>query len=102
MIREKNPKQLSLSEFMTLNGRGLRADNRWVKLAKVVPWDELTAAYNLVMYPNIGRPGKPARLVAGAMIIKHKLNYRDEEMVLQIQADSREPISSMLLQSGCV
>jgi len=54
-------------------------------LAKVVPWEELTAAYNLVMNPNIGRPGKPARLVIGAMIIKHKLNYSDEETVLQIQ-----------------
>jgi len=85
MIREKSSKQLSLSEFMTPNGRGLREDNRWVKLAKVVPWEALTAAYNSVMNPDIGRPGKPARLVIGAMIIKHKLNYSDEETVLQIQ-----------------
>ena len=85
MIREKSSKQLSLSEFITPNGRGLREDNRWVKLAKVVPWSELTSAYNLVMNPDVGRPGKPARLVIGAMIIKHKLNFSDEETVLQIQ-----------------
>jgi len=85
MIREKSLKQLNLGEFITPNGRGLRDDNRWVKLAKVVPWSELTAAYNLVMNADIGRPGKPARLVIGAMIIKHKLNYSDEETVLQIQ-----------------
>jgi len=85
MIREKSSKQLNLSDFMTLNGRGLRSDNRWVKLAKVVPWSDLTAAYNAVMNFNVGRPGKPARLVVGAMIIKHKLNYSDEETVLQIQ-----------------
>jgi len=85
MIRDKSSKQLSLSEFMTLNGRGLHDDNRWVKLAKVVPWEELTAAYNSVMNPDVGRPGKPARLVIGAMIIKHKLNFSDEETVLQIQ-----------------
>ena len=32
-----------------------------------------------------GRPGKDARLVIGAVIIKHKLNLSDEETVLQIQ-----------------
>ena len=31
------------------------------------------------------RPGKDARLVIGAVIIKHKLNLSDEEAVLQIQ-----------------
>jgi IS5 family transposase len=32
-----------------------------------------------------GRPGKDARLVIGAVIIKHKLTLSDEETVLQIQ-----------------
>jgi len=32
-----------------------------------------------------GRPSKPASLVIGAMIIKHKLNLSDEETVMQIQ-----------------
>jgi IS5 family transposase len=32
-----------------------------------------------------GRPGKDARLVIGAVIIKHKLRLSDEETVLQIQ-----------------
>jgi len=34
------------------------------------------------------RPSKPARLVIGAMIIKHKLNLSDEETVLQIQENA--------------
>ncbi len=32
-----------------------------------------------------GRPGKDARLVIGAVIVKHKLTLSDEETVLQIQ-----------------
>jgi transposase, IS5 family len=32
-----------------------------------------------------GRPAKNARLVIGAVIIKHKLNLSGEETVLQIQ-----------------
>jgi len=70
MIREKNLKQLNLSEFITPNGRGLRDDNRWVQLGKVVPWSELTAAYNAVMNPDVGRPGKPARLVIGNIRVR--------------------------------
>ncbi len=37
------------------------------------------------MHPAITSPGKDARLVIGAVIIKHKLNLSDEETVLQIQ-----------------
>ena len=33
----------------------------------------------------VGRPCKDARLIIGAVIIKHKLNLSDEETVLQIQ-----------------
>lgn len=37
------------------------------------------------MSTDRGRPAKDARLVIGAMIIKHKLSLSDEETVLQIQ-----------------
>ena len=37
------------------------------------------------MSKNKGRPGKDARLVIGAVIIKHKLCLSDEETVAQIQ-----------------
>ena len=37
------------------------------------------------MDPEKGRPGKDARLVLGALIIKHKLTLSDEETVMQIQ-----------------
>lgn len=37
------------------------------------------------MSSELGRPCKDARLVIGAVILKHKLNLSDEETVLQIQ-----------------
>jgi len=53
-----------------------------------MPWGDLEPAYNAVMNMGEARPSKPARLVIGAMIIKHKLNLSDEETVLQIQENA--------------
>jgi len=85
MIREEEDRQLT---FILPFGGRLKPDNRWVKLSAVVPWDDLESAYNSVMNMKEGRPCKPARLVIGAMIIKHKLNLSDEEAVLQIQENA--------------
>lgn len=85
MIRETSDRQLQLKDFIHPFGCDLNPENRWVKLAAVVPWDDLAVAYNSVMSATQGRPAKPARLVIGALIIKHKLNLSDEETVLQIQ-----------------
>ena len=85
MIRYKSPSQLSIEEFKTPFERGLNADNRWVKLSRVIPWDELANIYYKKMSIKMGAPSKDGRLVIGALIIKHKLNLSDEETVLQIQ-----------------
>jgi len=85
MIRETSERQLALKDFIHPFGCKLNAGNRWVRLAEVIPWEALSAPYKNRMSANQGRPGKPARLVIGALIIKHKLNLSDEETVLQIQ-----------------
>lgn len=85
MIRYKSSKQLSLERFSLPFGGQLNAKNRWVKWSQVIPWDELASHYYKTMDPTKGRPGKDARLVVGALIIKHKLNLSDEETVMQIQ-----------------
>jgi len=82
MIRKEDDRQLT---FILPFGGRLKGENRWVKLSSVIPWGDLEPAYNAVMNMKEGRPSKPARLVIGAMIIKHKLNLSDEETVLQIQ-----------------
>ena len=51
----------------------------------MIPWDELAVGYYTAMSSELGRPCKDARLVIGAVILKHKLNLSDEETVLQIQ-----------------
>jgi len=85
MIREANEKQLTLAEFDWPFLSELNEDNRWVKLADAIPWEALSEPY-LKNFANstLGRPAKPARLVIGAVIIKHKLVLSDRETVDQI------------------
>jgi hypothetical protein len=85
MIRYKSQKQLSLAEFDWPFQTTLDNHNRWVKMSECIPWDELTEGYYHGLPDTQGRPMKDARLVIGAMIIKHKLCLSDRETVLQIQ-----------------
>lgn len=85
MVCEQYPNQLSLEGFESFFGRKLDKNNRWVKLSHIIPWTKLSEAYNKNLSANQGRPAKPARLVVGAVIIKHKLCISDDETVLQIQ-----------------
>jgi hypothetical protein len=85
MIRYHSQKQLSLTEFDWPFQTALDENNRWVKLSACIPWDELAEGYYQSLSVRQGRPAKDARLVIGAVIIKHKLCLSDEETVDQIQ-----------------
>ena len=86
MIRYRSAKQLTLAEFDWPFQTDLDENNRWVVLAGCIPWDELAQAYHKALgQSGQGRPNKDARLVIGAVIIKHKLCVSDRETVAQIQ-----------------
>ena len=85
MITYKSQKQLTLEGFETPFEVKLDANNRWVKLSQCIPWDELASGYYQNLSSTHGRPAKDARLVIGAVIIKHKLCLSDEETVQQIR-----------------
>ena len=86
MIRYRSQKQLTLAGFSSPFRTALDPDNRWVKLTQLIPWDELARAYHKSLLSSTqGRPAKDARMVIGAVIIKHKLCLSDEETVQQIQ-----------------
>jgi len=85
MIRYISQKQLPLEGFGTPPGMILDPNNRWVKLRDCLPWNELSESYYKTLCSNLGRPAKDARIVIGAVIIKHKLSISDEETVEQIR-----------------
>ncbi|MBS1255197.1 MAG: hypothetical protein MAG581_00996 [Deltaproteobacteria bacterium] len=77
--------QLSFSEFILPFEGKLSANNRWVKLAKLVPWQDFEKQYASLFSPDKGSPAKPSRMALGALIIKERLNCTDEELVEQIR-----------------
>jgi IS5 family transposase len=85
MIRTTSAKQLTIAEFDWPFETALDKNNRWVKLSDCIPWDALAESYYQGLPADRGRPLKDARLVIGAVIIKHKLCLSDVETVLQIQ-----------------
>lgn len=85
MIRTCSSKQLTLAEFDWPFETALDEKNRWVKMSQIVPWDDLAEGYYQGLSASTGRPAKDARLVIGAVIIKHKLSLSDSETVQQIQ-----------------
>lgn len=64
----------------------LDTSNRWIVLAQKMPWDIIERDYNaLLRNKHRGANNKPARMVIGALIIKHRLGLGDDETINSIQ-----------------
>jgi len=74
-------------EFFPLPFSGkLRSDNRWVKMAKFIPWEKIEETYcKSLSGSHTGQPALSARIAIGALIIKERLGASDEETVEQIR-----------------
>jgi len=84
MIREQSSKQTVLDFYLPFGGK-LSANNRWVKLSEIIPWDELGAVYNKQLNSRMGAPSTPSRVVIGALILKHMKKLSDEEVIEDIR-----------------
>lgn len=85
MISYTSSNQLPIEEFALPFGGKLVSENRWVILSQLIPWDHMASIYYRKMSVQKGAPGKNARLVIGAIIIKHKMKLSDEETIQTIQ-----------------
>ena len=85
MIRFRSGKQLTIEGFRTPFEMKLQKDNRWVILAGKLPWDEMAKIYHTSLSREMGAPAKDARLVIGALIIKHTLGLDDRETIETIR-----------------
>ena len=85
MYRREHRDQLSVQDFfLPFSGR-LSRDNRWIKLAALISWDELEDDYAAQFCKGFGAPAKPFRMALGALVVKTRLNLTDEELVKQIK-----------------
>ncbi len=84
MYKEKD-KASEFEQFYLPFGGHLRGDNRWVRLAAIIPWEEIETEYKKYFSKRIGRTAKPVRLALGSLLIKEKLHITDEETVETIR-----------------
>ena len=78
-------RQISFTDFNTPIGMKLNPNNRWVKKAEMIPWDEIEQRYAKLFTNRKGNVAKPLRLALGACIIQAEYGFSDEEVALQIQ-----------------
>lgn len=83
MYRKQPVGQLSFENFYLPFGGKLRSDNRWVILAKQIPWQKIEDEYS-AQFNDLGCPAKPARVALGSLLIKERLGTTDRETVQQI------------------
>lgn len=76
--------QLSIVGFETPFGKDLDPNNRWVRLSKNIPWDQLVSIYHQKTKTG-GRPPINGRVIIGAMIIKHFCDFSDRETIQHIR-----------------
>ena len=65
-------------------GVELDKENRWVKLAALMPWDEIETEYAKHFKGSRGQVAKSSRLAFAALYIQNRLVITDEETVEQI------------------
>ena len=85
MIYYTPASERTLSLFKTPFDQSLSPENRWVKMAELVPWDEMAKVFFSSLSSNMGRPTVDLRIVLGALLVKHLENLTDEDTIPYIQ-----------------
>ena len=72
----KKSEQKEFENFLLPYGGKLRSDNRWVLLAKEIPWEAIEKKYASQFKEN-GAPAKSVRIALGSLIIQTRLSLTD-------------------------
>ncbi len=77
--------QLSVENFFLPFGGKRSGENRWIKLAELIHWDNLEADCASQFCKGFGAQAKPFRIALGTFIVKALMGPTDEELVEQIK-----------------
>jgi len=69
MINRTNPRQLSIEEFKLPYAGELLKNNRWVKLAEAMSWEELSEVYNQALSSETGNLVKTHELLFSRLYV---------------------------------
>lgn len=80
----KPSRQMTIDDFILPFTGSLSADNRWVRLAKLIPWDSIEKEYAFLFPSDRGNVAKPVRMALGSLIIQARCGYTDRELLEQL------------------
>jgi IS5 family transposase len=83
MYRRKDRKTLLLFPELFPFGGKLDENNRWLRIAELIPWEELEEEYGK-HFSDVGRPATDAQLAIGLLLLKHMTGLSDEEVVQEV------------------
>ncbi len=84
MYKKTDRSQHSFLDFNQPMGLHTNPDNRWIKMADRIPWDEFESKYAELFPGDNGNVAKPLCMALGSLIIQTRFQYSDRELVEQI------------------
>ena len=85
MIKYCSRCQLSFSEYLLPFNGSLDENNRWVKLAYILPWDEHVAIYARGLSASRGKGTRYLRVELGTLLIQGLMGYRYAPVQLRLK-----------------
>jgi hypothetical protein len=85
MFNYTSHNQLDIFAFKTEFESKLNPENRWVKMSKILDWDAFASIYAENLSSTMGAKSIDARVVIGALIIKHIERKDDRGTIEMIQ-----------------
>lgn len=75
------PKQLPIFKELAPYAGGIDEENRWIKLAELVPWDDIEGHYRSAFASGKQAVLKPSRLILGLWLGQMLMNLSDRDIV---------------------
>lgn len=84
MYKTTDNSQTNFLRFNQPIGLHMNPNNRWIKMADSIPWEQFERKYARLFKGKKGNVAKPLRLALGSLIIQTKYQYSDRELVEQL------------------
>lgn len=84
MYKRDKGKQITFEDFNQPMGLKMNPENRWIKMAELIPWEKFETEYASLFTSDTGNVAKPLRMAMGALIIQTKYGFSDDELVEQL------------------
>jgi hypothetical protein len=87
VYKSQNGQQSILNDARAFSGEVvLDTNNEWVKMASLIPWDEIESMYagTFEGMPT-GNPAKPARMAIGTLLVQDQYQFSDVRILKEIR-----------------